>query len=140
MRNSKLKTGAGVVLALSLCACAAKRPILYPKDTYQQMGLQQAQWDIDQCLQMAQSGGPYSSGAGDAAERTVVGAAGGAATGAIGGAIAGNVGSGAAIGAATGAAAGLISAALSSTDPDPIFRRFVEQCLRDRGYHPIGWR
>jgi hypothetical protein len=29
---------------------------------------------------------------------------------------------------------------LNSGKPDPVFKKFVEQCLRDKGYQPIGWR
>lgn len=28
----------------------------------------------------------------------------------------------------------------ASRNPDPIERRFVEECLAERGYKPIGWR
>jgi hypothetical protein len=51
---------------------------------------------------------------------------------------------GAAIGAATAASWGLVRAGfralISSRDPGPIERRFVERCLAERGYEVIGWR
>ena len=25
-------------------------------------------------------------------------------------------------------------------EPDPVYRNFVEKCLRDKGYEPIGWQ
>jgi hypothetical protein len=31
-------------------------------------------------------------------------------------------------------------AADHGTDSDPVFRQFVEKCLRDKGYEPIGWK
>ena len=47
---------------------------------------------------------------------------------------------GAAAGAAGGGAGGLMRGAWKSGDPDEIERRFVEQCLRDKGYQVIGWK
>jgi len=26
-----------------------------------------------------------------------------------------------------------------AAEPSPIHKRFVEKCLRDRGYEPLGW-
>jgi hypothetical protein len=34
----------------------------------------------------------------------------------------------------------LVRGALTSGDPDPVFRNFVDRCLREKGYDPIGWR
>jgi hypothetical protein len=45
-----------------------------------------------------------------------------------------------AVGAATGATAGLLHGLWSGTEPDPVFVNFVERCLREDGYEPIGWR
>ena len=60
---------------------------------------------------------------------------------AVGGALAGNAGTGAAVGAATGATAGLLHSIFSQADSkDPIYVNFVERCLREKGYEPIGWR
>jgi len=56
------------------------------------------------------------------------------------GAVLGGVGKGAAAGAAGGAAGALTRGVIHAGDPDPTFRRFVEKCLRDKGYEPIGWR
>ncbi|MBW2448714.1 MAG: hypothetical protein JRG83_22750, partial [Deltaproteobacteria bacterium] len=55
-------------------------------------------------------------------------------------AVRGHAGRGAATGAAGAAAGGLVRGLFRSREPDPVERRFVEQCLRDRGYQPIGWR
>ena len=63
------------------------------------------------------------------------GAAGGAA-----GAVVGRPGRGAAAGAAGAGAGTLTREVIRSGDPDPIFRSFVEKCLREKGYEPIGWR
>ena len=61
-------------------------------------------------------------------------------TGTAIGAVTGNVGRGAAIGAAGGGASGITQGALSAREPDAVYRRYVETCLRERGYDPIGWR
>jgi len=61
-----------------------------------------------------------------------------------GGAIGGAAGEGAAIGAAGGATAGPLGTMLGwmfqRSEPDPVYRTFVETCLRDKGYQPIGWQ
>jgi outer membrane lipoprotein SlyB len=65
--------------------------------------------------------------------------AGGAASGAVGGAVEGAAGSGAAIGAATGATAGLLHWVFSPPKRRPAFETFVNRCLQERGYQPVGW-
>jgi hypothetical protein len=29
---------------------------------------------------------------------------------------------------------------LGGRNPDPTYQRFVEECLREKGYQPLGWR
>ena len=133
--------------ALALAACSATKPTLYPNDQYQRVGEAQAQQDIDSCESQAQeyvkTGGKGGQMAGEAARNAGVGAAVGAASGAVGGAIGGNVGEGTAVGAASGATAGLLGTMFGwmfqRSEPDPVYRNFVEKCLRDKGYEPIGW-
>ena len=129
-----------VVLPMTLVACAAQRPVLYPNAQLNRVGDAAAQHDIDDCMQRAHQ---YVSSGGHAAQvatTTGTGAAAGAAIGAVGGAITGNAGEGAAVGAATGGTAGLIGGLFSSSAPDPVYAAFVDRCLRERGYDPIGWR
>ncbi|MBE9520168.1 MAG: cell envelope biogenesis protein OmpA, partial [Proteobacteria bacterium] len=64
----------------------------------------------------------------------------GAVVGGAVGAVDGRAGKGAAVGAAGGGSAGMMRGAWKSGDPDNIERRFVEQCLRDKGYQVIGWK
>jgi hypothetical protein len=54
--------------------------------------------------------------------------------------VTGNLGRGAAAGAAGGAAGGMTRGLFESGEPDPVMKRFVERCLRDKGYEPIGWK
>ena len=129
----------GGIVASSL-ACAAKRPVLYPNERLETVGPAVAQQDIDACLQQAAEAGYESHATGEVAGATGVGAAAGAAVGAAVGAVAGGAGRGAAMGAAGGGTGGLIRGLFHSRDLDPVQRRFVEQCLREKGYQVIGWQ
>jgi hypothetical protein len=55
------------------------------------------------------------------------------------GSVTGNLGRGAAMGAAGGAVAGVIRGASRASRPSPVFKNFVNRCLREKGYDPIGW-
>jgi len=136
-----------VAAAVVVGGCAAPRPVLYPNEHYNQVGDATAQRDIDDCIEKANayvsSGGASAQKAKHVATNTAVGGGTGAAIGAVGGAVTGNAGEGAAVGAATGATAGLLSGlwgASQGSAPDPVFANFVDHCLRDRGYDPIGWK
>ena len=74
------------------------------------------------------------------AKKTGKGAAVGGAVGAAVGAVTGNFGRGTAAGAAGGAAGGMTRGLFEANEPDPVTKRFVERCLRERGYEPIGWK
>jgi uncharacterized membrane protein len=121
--------------------------VLYPNEQFQRVGEAAAQADVDDCMRRADafvaSGGHNAQVATGVGTTTAVGAGTGAAIGAAGGAVVGNAGEGAAVGAATGATAGLLSGlfgAFRSPGPNPVYASFVEQCLRERGYDPIGWQ
>jgi hypothetical protein len=130
--------------ALALGACSSgPRPILYPNERLQAVGQAQADRDIAECRAVADGAGA-SEGSDDAtraAGSTAAGGAIGGATGAVGGAILGRPGTGAAVGAATGATAGLLRSIFSGGggQPSPAYRNFVDRCLRERGYEPVGW-
>jgi hypothetical protein len=133
-----------VVLVLFwMTACSTARPVLYPNAHLQSVGQAVADRDIHECEQKAEAAGAdrREGGVGDVAAGTGVGAGVGAAGGAVGGAISGGAGIGAAIGAASGAVVGFLSSlfgrrhGLSAT-----YTNFVDRCLRERGYEPIGWQ
>ena len=128
----------GAVL-LSILACAAKRPVLYPNAQVEAVGTAAAQQDIDDCLQKAAAAGYTSNSRGNIAGSTAVGAATGAAVGAAVGAVAGRAGAGAAMGAAGGGTGGLIRSIFGPRNLDPVQRRFVDQCLKEKGYEVINW-
>jgi hypothetical protein len=140
VRGRRFVSFAVAALSISAAACAAKRPVLYPDARVESAGTAAAERDIDECIDLAKAHGTESSRAGEVATGTAGGAAVGGATGAVVGAIAGSAGRGAAAGAAGGATLGLFRGLFRSREPDPVFRGFVEQCLRERGYQPIGWR
>jgi outer membrane lipoprotein SlyB len=129
-----------VTTAVLLSACAKKRPVLYPNATYHAAGPTVAQKDIDDCVQMAADYGHETDRGKNVAGSTVKGAAVGAAIGGAVGLVTGRPGRGLAAGAAGGGAGGMTRGAINSGDPDEIERRFVEQCLRDKGYQVVGWK
>jgi outer membrane lipoprotein SlyB len=128
------------VLTAALLSCAAQRPVLYPNAQLEKVGKSVAEADIDACIQLANDYGAKEGSGARVAKDTGVGAAVGGAAGAAVGAVTGNLGRGAAVGAAGGGAAAMTRSALKSGEPDAVFKKFVDQCLRDKGYQPIGWR
>lgn len=141
-------TGPFLALLLGLNACAARRPVLYPNEQYTRAGSAAAESAIDDCMGRAReflaSSGSNTAAARGVATETAVGAGAGAAIGAVGGAITGDTGQGAAVGAATGGTAGLLHGLFAVFEPgkesDPTFAAFVDRCLREKGYEPIGWK
>lgn len=130
-------SAAGLCLLL-LAGCASQRPVLYPNSTLQQGGQAAGDQAIEACMQQAKASGlDYSKG--NTVRRTAESGAVGGAGGAVAGAIYGNAGRGAAAGAAGGATAGLIRSMFARNDPAPVYRSYVNRCLADKGYSPIGW-
>lgn len=128
------------VTVLVSVACAAKRPVLYPNAHYYAVGQVAAQNDIDACIQLARDFGADTGRGERVAKRTAGGATVGGAAGAAAGAVTGNLGRGAAVGAAGAAAGAMTRGIITSDEPTPVFKGFVEKCLRDKGYAPIGWK
>jgi len=133
------KALAVLVSILTLSACAASRPVLYPNAHLARVGQGQVEQDVAACRGLADQ---YiaSGGAGTVAGSTAVGGGAGAAIGAAGGAVRGSAGTGAAVGAATGATAGFLRGLFKASEPSPVYKNFVNHCLRERGYEPVGWQ
>ncbi len=129
-----------IAVVLAILSCAQQRPVLYPNAHFRYVGREIAKADTDECIQLAIDFGAREGRGAKVARDTATGAAVGGAAGAAVGAVTGNAGRGAAAGAAGGGAASMTRSVLKSGKPDPVFKRFVEQCLRDKGYQPIGWR
>jgi Glycine-zipper domain len=125
---------------LHLTACAGPpRPVLYPNEKFNAVGKEAAQGDINECIQLSVDAGLKEQKGKEVAGETAKGGARGAIVGSVIGAVSGSPGMGAAIGAAGGAASGMTKKAFDR-DLDPVQKQFVDQCLRDRGYQPIGWK
>ena len=140
MKRSKKKYFILVVFAVTMLSCAQQRPVLYPNTHLKHVGRETAETDIDDCLQLAIDYGAKEGSGAKVAKETAKGAAVGGAAGTAVGAVTGNLGIGAAAGAAGGGAASMARSMINSDKPNPVFKKFVEQCLRDKGYQPVGWR
>ena len=140
MHNNLFRLAISFTIVFSCLACAAKRPILAPNEHLQEMGPEAAQREVDECVRTAAEAGPGAARGKQMAGQTAGGAVVGAAAGAVAGAISGGPGLGAAAGAAGGATAGLLRGLFGSSELDAGQQRYVEDCLRQKGYNPIGWQ
>lgn len=129
-----------LVVLLTISGCATQRPVLYPNDRYKAVGEEKAQQEIDQCLKLADDAGTDDDRAAELAKRTGTSAVVGGATGAVVGAITGSLGGGSLVGAAAGGSIALVSGLFKASEPTPIYKRFVEYCLFEKGYQPLGWK
>ena len=141
-----MKTMLGILAIFATLACtgcaSTKKPILYPNNHLNMVGQQQADADIDACMRAAEASGANSGKGEDLAKSTAKAGAVGGATGAVVGALSSSsdLGRGAAIGSAGAATATLVSGAFDTAEPTQVYIRFVEICLREKGYQTIGWR
>lgn len=140
-KPSNIKQFIFILFILICCGCAQQRPVLYPNAYLTYVGNEKAQADIDACMHLATQHGAKENKGEKIARDTAAGAAVGAVAGAAIGAVLGNnVGRAAGVGAAGAGAATMTRKTIDSGEPDPLFRRFVEKCLHDKGYETIGWR
>lgn len=135
LTNRTLCRIAVVSAALALAACATQRPVVYPD-----AGPGDPEAAARLCMEKAEAHGLDYHDGGEIPRRTAEGGVIGGASGAAAGAVFGNTGRGAAAGAAYGATHGFFRGLFSADTPDPVYRRFVDHCLRERGYQPIGWK
>lgn len=145
MRQGPARALMAIVVFLAVPGCSRpQKPVLYPNDKLELSGKKTAERAIEECMQKAAA---YvdAGGGGTALATAATGAAVGAAGGGAAGAIWRNRGGvGAAAGAAGGAAAGLTRGVIrdlrEADKPSPVYKSFVDRCLRERGYAPIGWQ
>jgi uncharacterized protein YcfJ len=130
-----------LIILLLVAGCAAPKPILYPNAHSQQVGKEVADRDIDECREMAKDAGATASQgkSEQVAGSTTAGGAIGSAAGAVGGAVVGHPGRGAMVGAASGATAGFLRGLFRRSPPSNTYKQFVQRCLKERGYDPVGW-
>jgi outer membrane lipoprotein SlyB len=129
----------GLLMTPALFLGCAYGPVLYPNTHLKTVGEEQARKDIQECDRLAEEYVKSPAGLA-AAENTAVGAAGGAVVGGVVGGVTGNLGRGLGIGAAAGAASGLVHGLIKSSEPGPVYKNFVDRCLLEKGYEPIGWK
>ena len=138
--NRHIPASVLVLLMLSLTACGYKKPVLYPNPHLEDVGRAQADSDIRDCMQRARTYVKSTKGA-EAVKRGARDAAAGAATGAAVSAVLGrDVGKSAAVGAAAGGAHGVTRGIFEAAEPDPVFKKFVNRFLSERGFEIIGWQ
>jgi len=123
----------------SLALGCTMRPALYPNKHLTDVGRQQADADIRDCMELAEEYEVKATQGKEIAKGTAIGAGGGAVAGAVGGAISGNVAGGIATGAASGAAVGLLYELFRAAEPSATYKNFVNKCLREKGYELVGW-
>jgi outer membrane lipoprotein SlyB len=123
-----------ILIALLAVSCSSK-PKLYPNQKLKTVGKETAEKDIDKCIADADAYLESSKGK-KVAKGAGAGAIIGGAMGAVSGIFTGNVGGGLMRGGAIGAAGGGAAGAIS---PDELKRRYVNQCLAEKGYQVIGW-
>jgi hypothetical protein len=101
----------------AVAGCASEpRPILYPNPHLSSVGQAQADADLAECRRMAETAGASGvTGRGEQATRDT------------------------AVGGATGATAGFMRSLFHKDQPSQAYRGFVDRCLRERGYDPVGW-
>ena len=130
-----------IIALVHLNGCAGPQPGLYRNAHLRYVLPDRSDEVIAECEELAEEYATKSEAGEKVANQTALGGTVGAAGGAVGGAISGNVGLGAAIGAAIGATQGLLLGLFgaSSSDPSPTYKKFVNRCLHERGYEPIGW-
>jgi uncharacterized protein YcfJ len=128
-----------LIVFLALTGCAGRQsPVLYPNDYMKIVGEPQAQSDIEECSQLADSYAKANPGA-KVVGGAIVGGAGGALVGGAVGAVTGSIGRGALVGGVAGATSGLVRGIYKASQPSPVYKAFVNRCLKDKGYDPIGW-
>ena len=130
-----------IIAFISLVGCAGPRPVLYPNNHFEQVGQGRADQDVAECEEWADEYVSQTNAGEKVVGQTVAGGAIGAASGAVGGAIVGSAGLWAAVGAAVGATQGFLVGLFraGSSDPSPVYQNFVNRCLKERGYEPMGW-
>ena len=143
MNTRACQTGVVAIVAAMAFGCAGPKPVLYPNAHYQGVGERVAQSDIEGCRERADAAGANRdpSKVSRTARSTVAGGAIGGAAGAAGGAVVGHAGRGAGVGAASGAAAALMrSLFFQRPTTSEAHIAYVNRCLQDLGYEPVGWQ
>ena len=139
IKGQGVKACLALVVIFFFSGCASHGPILYPNDHLKKVGQATAKRDIEECQQQAAEYVKSQAGL-ETAKSTAVGAGAGAIVGGAVGAVTGNVGRGAAVGAVGGGTSGFLHGLFSGSQPSPVQKNYVDRCLKEKGYEPIGWK
>ncbi|MBX3301448.1 MAG: hypothetical protein KF693_04470 [Nitrospira sp.] len=133
----------GLVLLLSVAACAGPQPTLRSNKQLHLYGRQIAQQAIESCQKQVERTGlhPGVHQSANAATGAVLGLTLGGAVGASAGIIGGlpGVTIGAAAGSGLGLVIGLLGGTFKPLEPEPPYADAVESCLKDKGYEVSSW-
>jgi uncharacterized protein YcfJ len=139
-RTVALFITAMLAAGISGCASSPPEPKLYPNAHLKQVGSRAAVRDIAECKQLARTSSVNEHKDGEVGRKATGGAAIGGATGGAYGLVRGDAVERGLAGAAAGAAAGTVHGTMQSSETSPVFKNFVNRCLRERGYEVIGWQ
>lgn len=139
-----------VIATVGLTACAqtgpqssSAKPVLYPNETYNRIGAQAAQAQVQACEGKAVEAGLTPRIEDNAVGRGAMqGAAVGGTLGAVAGIFNGGIGrvaENAAKGAVAGGATGAVHGSFNNDKPNQLYRNFVSRCVQDKGLEVIGW-
>jgi outer membrane lipoprotein SlyB len=127
------------LIVVFFAACSTERPIVYPNTHLEKVGHETYELDYQACLELSAQHVEGAGAGSEIAQKTAKGAVIGGASGAARGAVRGDAGATAGANAAGRAVSGFLNGVFSSGGPDPAVKRFVERCMRDKGYDVIGW-
>lgn len=143
MANRSSHRFIGIILLLTVTACAGPQPILRSNKHLHLHGRQTAQQVIEACRKKVEGTGvrPGVHQSANAATGAVLGMTLGGAVGASAGIIGGlpGVTIGAAVGSALGLTVGLLGGTFKPLEPEPPYADAVERCLKEKGYEVSGW-
>ena len=124
-------------------ASPSAKPVLYPNATLSRVGEAQGRAEVDACVARAlQAGLTADQNNNEVGRRAGEGAATAGVASAVGALITGrgsDVLRAGAAGAAIGGSAGAVSGAFNGSQPNPVYRQFVQRCLSEKGFDVIGW-
>ncbi len=132
--------GLRVALILMVSGCAST-PVLYPNSAYENKPMEARTAEVQACKALAKEHGIKPGYGSRLARQAILQALVGGAGGFIAGRFSGRTRRSAIVGAAAGGGRGLVQGFNAiQQGPTANYRRFVEQCLRSKGYRPVGWK
>jgi len=100
--------------SIVIAACVSERPVLYPNELVRVAGAAAAEREIDDCMQRAEDFVGKARRGEVVVEETITGG--------------------------LGLTGGMALDSTFKQDPTPVYRTFVNRCLRQKGYEPLAWK